>query len=134
MQWRLRTSWRIVLLLAVLLGTFAKLSLADDFTQTVATQHYTVQLRLDQGALGDRTATIAVTGQSGQLVVADEVVLTPIMPIMGIPEPELSAQSVAPGRYIARGEIFTMAGTWSIDVRARVATTEETARFTFDAS
>ncbi|MDP4506906.1 hypothetical protein [Nonomuraea turcica] len=48
-----------------------------------------------------------------------EVSLFAVMPHMGHTTPEIVAESDGPGRYVARGELFTMTGAWEIAVRVR---------------
>jgi hypothetical protein len=102
---------------------------ASRSTQTVQTAHYQVQLTLDGTGFGERTATIEVHDRAGEPVVADEVVLAPVMRQMGMASPEVTAQPVAPGRYQATGAFFSMAGAWQIDVRIQANSTQEVATF-----
>ncbi|SDJ05550.1 hypothetical protein [Nonomuraea jiangxiensis] len=46
-----------------------------------------------------------------------EVSVFAVMPHMGHTTPELAARGDGPGRYVARGELFTMAGAWEIGIR-----------------
>ncbi|TMR17485.1 hypothetical protein ETD86_23435 [Nonomuraea turkmeniaca] len=48
-----------------------------------------------------------------------EVSLFAVMPHMGHTTPEIVAAPDGPGRYVARGELFTMTGAWEIAVRVR---------------
>ncbi|MEV0827236.1 hypothetical protein [Nonomuraea rubra] len=48
-----------------------------------------------------------------------EVSIFAVMPHMGHTTPELPAGPDGPGRYVARGELFTMTGAWEIGVRVR---------------
>ena len=98
-------------------------------TQTTQTEHYKVQLTLDSANFGERTATIEVNDLAGQPVTADQVVLAPIMEVMGMASPEAVAQPIAPGRYETKGEFFSMLGEWEVDVRVSAGGTEEVARF-----
>ena len=103
-------------------------------TQTNRTEHYTVQRTLDGTGFGERTATVAVSDLAGQPVAADQVVLAPVMRQMGMASPEVTAQAVAPGRYQAKGEFFSMIGAWEVDVRVSVKGQEEDSSFTIDAT
>jgi hypothetical protein len=114
----------IAVLALVLMGCGASSS-----TQTVQTEHYQVQLTLDGTGFGERTATIEVRDRAGEPVVADQVVIAPVMRQMGMASPEVTAQPVAPGRYQAKGEFFSMTGEWQIDVRIQVNGNEELATF-----
>ena len=98
-------------------------------TQTAETERFAVRLTLDGAGFGPRLATIDINDSSGQPVVADEVVIAPVMEEMGMLAPEVTAQAVAPGRYEARGEFFSMLGEWQIDVRVSAGGNEEVARF-----
>jgi len=115
---------------------FASLSACggSGITQTSKTAHYTVQLALDGTGFGRRTATITITDTSGQPVIANEVVLTPVMESMGMAAPESIAQPTDPGDYQAQGEFFSMIGEWQLDVRVNVDGNEEIARFAVQAT
>jgi hypothetical protein len=97
-------------------------------TQTSQTQRYAVQLTLDSLRFGQRTAMIEVRDSGGQPVAADQVVLSPVMQQMGMASPEVVAQPVAPGRYQAQGEFFSMLGQWEVDVRVSAGGAEDVAR------
>jgi len=103
-------------------------------TQTSQTQHYRVQLTLDGTGFDERTATVAVSDLTGQPVTADQVLLAPVMRQMGMASPEATAQAIAPGRYQAKGEFFSMIGAWEVDVRITVKGQEEVSSFTIDAT
>jgi hypothetical protein len=119
------TRWVLVLLALLALVSCGSTSI----TQTKQTEHYKVQLTLDGTGFGERTATIEVSDLAGQPVTADQVVLSPIMEVMGMASPEQIAQPLAPGRYQAKGEFFSMIGEWDVDVRVTAGGAEETARF-----
>ena len=53
---------------------------------------------------------------------------------MGMAAPEATAQMVAPGRYQAKGEFFSMVGEWRVDVRIDANGMEEVARFNVQAT
>ena len=101
-------------------------------TQTSDTAHYRVHLTLDGTGFGERTVAITIDSTAGQPVVADQVVLTPVMREMGMMAPELSAQPVAPGRYEAKGQLFVMTGAWEVDVRVSAGGVDEVATFNVD--
>jgi hypothetical protein len=98
-------------------------------TQSARTEHYTVQLSLDGVGFGPREALVEVRDAAGNPVAADEVVLAPVMRQMGMASPEAAAQALAPGRYRATGDFFSMIGEWEIDVRVRAGGAEEVATF-----
>ena len=138
-EWRTRISGRgrtCTIWLIAVVALFVLLSACggSGITQTSKTAHYTVQLSLDGTGFGQRTATIRVTDTSGQPVVANEVVLAPVMESMGMAAPETIAQPTDPGDYEAKGEFFSMIGEWQIDVRVNVAGNEEVARFIVQAT
>jgi hypothetical protein len=124
--------WADARLLIAVVACVALLAACSEtgFTQTSKTAHYTVQLSLDGTGFGQRTATIAVSDTAGQPVVANEVVLAPVMESMGMAAPETIAQPTDPGDYQAKGEFFSMVGEWRINVRVNVGGNEEVARFT----
>jgi hypothetical protein len=98
-------------------------------TQSVQTEHYSVQLSLDGVGFGTREATIDVRDAAGKPVAADKIVLAPVMRQMGMAAPEATAQPLAPGRYRATGDFFSMIGEWEIEVRVRAGGGEEVATF-----
>jgi YtkA-like len=98
-------------------------------TQNAQTEHYSVQLSLDGVGFGAREATIDVRDAAGKPVAADEIVLAPVMRQMGMAAPEATAQPLAPGRYRATGDFFSMIGEWEINVRVRAGGGEEVATF-----
>jgi YtkA-like protein len=119
---------RRVLTLAVLLALLVACG-GSGFTQTARTEHYMVQLNLDGTGFGQREATIDLHDASGSPVVADQVVVTSVMHQMGMVAPETAAQPIAPGRYQATGEFFSMIGEWELDVRVSAGGAEEVATF-----
>lgn len=52
---------------------------SSGITQTAQTERFAVRLALDGAGFGPRVATIDVNDSSGQPVVADEVVIAPVM-------------------------------------------------------
>ena len=116
------------LTLALLLAILSACG-GSGFTQTARTEHYMVQLSLDSVGFGQREATIDLHDASGNPVAADKVVLTSVMHQMGMAAPETDAQSIAPGRYRATGEFFSMIGEWELDVRVSAGGAEEVATF-----
>ncbi|TDC09696.1 hypothetical protein E1267_06585 [Nonomuraea longispora] len=50
-----------------------------------------------------------------------EVSLFGVMPHMGHTTPEIPARDDGTGRYVARGELFTMPGAWEIHIRVQGA-------------
>ena len=122
---RLLMRWALALLaLFALVGCGS-----TGITRTTQTEHYKVQLTLDGTGFGERIATIEVSDLAGQPITADQVVLSPLMEVMGMASPEQIAQPIAPGRYQAKGEFFSMTGEWDANVRVTAGGTEETARF-----
>jgi hypothetical protein len=122
---RLKLRWALVCV--ALLVTLA--ACGGGVTQTSQTEHYKVQLSLDGTGFGERTATIEVQNLAGAPVTADQVMLSSTMRQMGMAVPDVVAQPIAPGRYQARGEFFSMIGEWDVDVRVSVGGAEEVANF-----
>ncbi|GIH03887.1 hypothetical protein Rhe02_19540 [Rhizocola hellebori] len=88
------------------------------------TASYSVSLQLDGATLGQRTATIELSGPE-----PSQVVLSPAMRQMGMTGPEALATKVDEGRYEARGEFFSMLGGWEIAVRIDGPSGQEVATF-----
>ncbi|MFG1695327.1 FixH family protein [Nonomuraea sp. NPDC049309] len=66
--------------------------------------------------IGDPTpgpGTVEVVVDRGD---ADTVNVSAVMPDMGHAMPELTATEREPGRFIAEGELFSMAGAWEVTV------------------
>lgn len=114
--------WWLALLVLVACGS-------STVTQTNKTARYTVQMSLDQAAIGERTLTFTVTDASGAPADVDALVVAPVMRDMGMASPEMTATRVAAGRYEARGEPFSMQGQWHIDVRISAGGQEDTTSF-----
>jgi hypothetical protein len=119
------TRWALAILALLALAGCGSTST----TQTQQTEHYKIQLTLDGTGFGERTATIEVSDLAGQPVTADQVVVSPLMEVMGMASPEQIAQPIGPGRYQAKGEFFAMAGEWDVNVRVTAGGSEEIARF-----
>jgi hypothetical protein len=88
------------------------------------TPSYSVSLHLDGATLGQRTATIRLSGPE-----PSRVILSPAMPQMGMAGIEAVAAKVDEGRYEARGEFFSMLGDWRIAVRIDGPSGQEVATF-----
>jgi hypothetical protein len=85
-------------------------------TLSAQTAAYDIRLGLDGATLGRRVVTVEV-GDSAAQPVAAQVELHASMPEMGMVGPAVLAEQIAPGRYEASGELFTMLGDWTITVR-----------------
>ncbi|MEU6716461.1 hypothetical protein ABZ897_33770 [Nonomuraea sp. NPDC046802] len=81
--------------------------------------HYAVVVALDPGT-GPVEASVEIEPASPA-----EVSLFAVMPHMGHTTPEIPARRDGAGRYVARGELFTMAGVWEISVRVQGASGTE---------
>ncbi|MFB4262658.1 hypothetical protein [Nonomuraea sp. GTA35] len=74
--------------------------------------HYAVHLALEPGT-GPRDVRIRVEPRPA------EVSVFAVMPHMGHTTPELAAPPDGTGRFVARGELFTMSGAWELGIRVR---------------
>ncbi|MBF8186950.1 hypothetical protein ITP53_14610 [Nonomuraea sp. K274] len=74
--------------------------------------YYTVRVNLEPDT-GPLEARIRVDPEPA------EVSVFAVMPYMGHTTPELAAHHDSTGRYVARGELFTMAGAWELGIRVR---------------
>jgi hypothetical protein len=81
------------------------------------TGEYHVFLDLDGASLGRRTATIEVVSEDGRPVAPADIDIRASMQTMRMTTPQLPARQIAPGRYEASGELFTMLGDWMVIVR-----------------
>lgn len=115
----------LVVLLVVLVGCGP----TTTTTQTLKTERHIMQLALDGTGLGERVATIDIKTLADQPIPNGEVVVLPSMEQMSMESPEVTAQQVAPGRYEARGEFFTMLGEWELSVRVHTEEGQDAATF-----
>ncbi|MEO3875781.1 hypothetical protein ABGB18_43960 [Nonomuraea sp. B12E4] len=77
--------------------------------------HYAVVVALEPSA-GPLEARVEIEPASPA-----EVSLFGVMPHMGHTTLEIPARDDGAGRYVARGELFTMPGAWEIRIRVRGA-------------
>ena len=115
--------------LTVLLISLAACGTMSPVAMRGQTDHYVIQLDLDHTGLGPRTAIITVTTPQNQPVADGTVTLLPSMQEMGMFSDAISAQPIAPGRYQAQGELFSMLGNWELGVRVNSAAGEESTNF-----
>ncbi|MCP2359001.1 hypothetical protein HD597_006021 [Nonomuraea thailandensis] len=83
-----------------------------------------------QGAGARYAVTLTIErGETADIIVergeADAVVVMATMPQMGHVTPEEAARRLAPGRFRADGDLFTMDGVWEVSVRVSGAAGEE---------
>jgi hypothetical protein len=99
------------------------------------TPSYRVQLDLDGASLGKRTATIEITDSDRNPVDAEHVAVSALMSEMDMTGPSVVAEEIEPGRFEAKGELFTMLGEWNLAVRVEggSADPDEQAMFTVEA-
>lgn len=119
---------------ALLLAVAGACSPSSPVSAETDTASYHVQLDLDSASLGRRTATIEVTDSGGRPVDARRVVVSTAMPEMDMSGPTVVADELRPGRYNARGDLFTMLGEATLTVRIQAGGAgEETATFAVEA-
>jgi hypothetical protein len=80
---------------------------------TGASAHHSAEVTLDKARPGVVDVDIAVSG------FAEAVWLSAVMPEMGHATPEIPARQRKPGRFHARGELFTMSGAWELTIRVQ---------------
>ncbi|MEV4018942.1 hypothetical protein AB0J35_51510 [Nonomuraea angiospora] len=81
--------------------------------------HHAVVVALDPGT-GPAEERVEIEPASPA-----EVSLFAVMPHTGHTTPEIPARRDGAGRYVAHGELFTMAGVWEIGVRVQGASGTE---------
>jgi hypothetical protein len=79
---------------------------------TVAGTRYAVTVLIGEPVAGK--GAVEVVLDSGD---ADAVVLSAVMPEMGHATPEVVAREPEPGRFLAEGGLFSMAGVWELAIR-----------------
>jgi hypothetical protein len=86
---------------------------------------YSVTVVLDRAAPGQ--VSVQVTVLTAQRTPADveAVTVSAAMPGMGHATSPLAARRGADGRYLARGELFAMAGVWQLGIDVRGASGAE---------
>jgi mono/diheme cytochrome c family protein/Tol biopolymer transport system component len=89
-------------------------SLPGAITQTAQAGDVQVLLQLDDAALGSRVLDLAVNDAAGAPVAISAVRLRFAMTEMDMGTMDVDAQSIGTGHFQARGQFFTMAGTWTI--------------------
>ena len=98
-------------------------------SQTFKTERHIVQLALDGTGLGERVATIDIKTLDNQPIADGDIVVAPAMRQMAMSSPAVTAHQVAPGRYEARGEFFTMLGEWQLAVQVHTQAGQDMAMF-----
>ncbi|WP_329429395.1 FixH family protein [Streptosporangium sp. NBC_01495] len=80
---------------------------------------YAIGVALDRARPGPVEIKITATTAKEPVTPAAvaEVSVFAVMPHMGHITAEIPARRERPGRFVARGELFTMAGVWEIAVR-----------------
>jgi mono/diheme cytochrome c family protein len=107
----------LVTLLAVSWWVFshrAADTLEGGIIQTAQAGDVQVTLRLDDAALGQRVLDLAVNNAAGTPVAISAVQLRFTMTEMDMGTTDVTAQPIGTGHFQARGQFFTMAGTWAI--------------------
>ena len=122
---------RMISTVIIMLVVMCLTACGGNTTFTQRTANYTVKLSFDRLAIGDRTATVEITDQSGQPISANTVTLAPTMLSMGMASPAVRAQPTSGGRYIGEKVLLSMAGEWEVDITIQAVKAIETARFTF---
>jgi YtkA-like protein len=99
------------------------------------TDSYRVEVDLDGTSLGKRTATIEVLDAERRPVAAEQIVVSAVMNEMDMSGPTVIATEIGAGRYEVGGELFTMLGEWTLNVRVEGegGAAAEQAQFTVEA-
>ncbi|MGP3958078.1 hypothetical protein ACTWPT_18900 [Nonomuraea sp. 3N208] len=115
MTWRRRASFGLPILMiaAGVLWLVQGSGDPDPVKLTGRGAHYTVRVALES-EVGLTEARINVSPAPA------EVSVFAVMPHMGHTSTEIAAQRDGDaGRYVARGELFTMSGVWQLGIRVR---------------
>lgn len=100
-------------LLAVLLSLLTACATSPPAATEIAGrgEHYGVTVALSPAGTGVIDTEIRPDGA------VTVVALSAVMPTMGHAMPEISAAPAGPGRFLTRGELFTMPGMYELIVR-----------------
>lgn len=132
-------SWHIFAIVAILIAGIAvggwllrgTQPTATGIAQTAQANGLNVTLRIDEQALGTRVLDVAVTNAAGQAADVGELRLRFSMLDMDMGISEVVAQPTGKGRFQARGQFFSMVGSWQVDaVIAQVGQSEVQVPFT----
>lgn len=105
------------LVAAAVLAVAHEVGTEDRIAITAGTDRHRVELSLDERRTGVIDAELAVHDTGGRPAELTSVTLSAVMPAMGHAMSELTATAAGPGRYKARGELFTMTGSWEVVIR-----------------
>ncbi|MFE7445922.1 FixH family protein [Streptomyces chartreusis] len=85
-------------------------------------QQFLATAELDRAATGVIEVEIGLRRSDGSAAGdVRGVAVSGVMPAMGHVTPEISAQPAGADRYRVRGELFSMPGTWQLDIRVDTA-------------
>jgi hypothetical protein len=106
-------------------------TVAPQNATALSAQPYQVQLEIAALQTGNQVATVDVRDSSGQPVIANTVVITPLMEEMDMFSPPSTAKQIAPGRYQAPYVYFAMTGLWQVDVQVDANGQQQLTRFVY---
>jgi mono/diheme cytochrome c family protein len=87
---------------------------ASEHSQTVEAGGLRVTLQLDAGGVGSRDITVLIDGADGRPADVEAVQLRLSMAEMDMGVADIQAQRLGPGRFQARGALFSMVGRWDV--------------------
>lgn len=103
--------------------TVAKSSGPEPVSITAGGQRFLATARFVPGTTGVIDVEIGLRRLDGSAASdVRAVAVSGVMPAMGHVTPEIPAQRVGADRFRVRGELFSMPGTWQLDIRVETAT------------
>ena len=118
-------SWQVFAAIALLIAGVAiggwligrnSQSAAVGMTQTVTVGDTRVAFLIDETNVGTRVLDVTVANAAGQPVDVSDLTLRFSMLDMNMGLSEIQAQPVGRGHFQARGQFFSMAGNWGVEV------------------
>ncbi|SDK61610.1 hypothetical protein [Nonomuraea jiangxiensis] len=110
-----------LVVVAVTLFVVGRGAAAGPLELTTTGTRYAATVLIDRPTTG--RVVVEVRLRSGD---PSSVALEPVMPDMGHAMPEVAAREREPGRFLAEGELFPMAGVWELSIRLDGPAGEET--------
>lgn len=107
----------VVALVVLAVGAFGGSAGPQPVSLTGSGSTFLVTADLDRAVTGIVDAEIGLRRLDGAAPDVEAVTVSGAMPSMGHVLAEIPAQRAGPDRFHVRGELFSMPGTWELDIR-----------------